>query len=199
MRIQMLDAVARFGAIAAIACLNLPGAPVAAGGVRSDFPDDLSDRCRRAIDRMGRALESRHRVSIQYAAVNPIPDDHPYYPSVYDLPAPEEARANPRVDRLYLSLVGDEPTEVAVGDLVQQSTALNLLYSPQLLRNYTRDAIEQCETLALVNYTLTERQQRQFGIGEAALVEYRCRETARPGLVPCWDFDGGAGTPGELR
>ena len=60
----------------------------------------------------------------------------------------------------------DAANTEARGDVVQQSSALDILKSPQMLRHYSQTIIENCQDIVSVNFLLTEYQSRRFGLIE---------------------------------
>ena len=172
---KMLNQIYRAGAIASFLTLTFPMLPAVADEFRSDFPEDLSQQCRRAIAQTRNATQVNHKTAIRYASIDAIPGNHPYYAASYNM----------RPHNLYLSLEGED--EVYQGDVATQSSALELLSSHQFLSTYAWNLVENCETVGLVTFSMNEYQVRQFGLGEAGFTEFKCWEGMPPDTpVPCW-------------
>ncbi|MGD1851745.1 MAG: hypothetical protein ACFCBU_14515 [Cyanophyceae cyanobacterium] len=169
-----VEAIATATALTLFTSIN----PAVADDFRSDFPENLSAECRAAITQTRQTLKSSHRTTVSYASIDTISDKHPYYAMSNNMPP----------HNLYLSLGG--VNEIVQGDIVTQSSALNLLHSTQLLRNYAEILVQKCETVGLVTFAMNDYQSRQFGLGEASLTEFKCWEGMPVYVpVPCWQPD----------
>ena len=178
MESKMLNQIYRAGAIASLFTLALPMPPAVADEFRSDFPEDLSRQCHRAIAQTRNATQVNHKTTIRYASVDAIPDNHPYYAATYNM----------RPHNLYLSLEGEN--EAYEGDVAYQSSALELLEHTERLSKYAWDLVDNCETVGLVTFAMNEYQVRQFGLGEVGFTEFKCWEGMPPDTpVPCWRPD----------
>jgi hypothetical protein len=64
-----------------------------------------------------------------------------------------------------------------VGDMVSESSALNLLSSPQMLRDYSEKIINNCQDIVSVQFLLTEYQFRKFGLIDGSVKAFRCADS----------------------
>lgn len=64
-----------------------------------------------------------------------------------------------------------------VGDMVSESSALNLLSSPKMLRDYSDKIINNCQDIVSVQFLLTEYQFRKFGLIDGSVKAFRCADS----------------------
>lgn len=145
--------------------LTLTATPALA---QSTSVQDLEPQCKAAIFDIERNIENYRRAYVSNVSV---------YDTQTDADLPTETPLN-----LLIGL--DAYDSQGEGDVVSQSSALDLLESPQMLRNYSEKIIDRCENIVSVNFLLTEYQSRQFGWVNGSVREFRCADSSTTSELP---------------
>jgi hypothetical protein len=94
----------------------------------------------------------------------------------------------------HLSVSLDAYDTQATGDIVAHSSALDLLESSQMLRDFSQNIIDRCDNIVAITFHVTEYQSRRFGWIDGAVREFRC-----PGEQTALELPGGERLSGEER
>lgn len=101
--------------------------------------------------------------------------------SMYDIST--EANLPTKIPRnLFVGLDAYDTQET--GDMVAHSSALDLLESSQMLRDFSQNIIDRCHNIVAVTFLVTEYQSRRFGWVDGAVREFRCAEDRTASELP---------------
>ncbi len=94
-----------------------------------------------------------------------------------------EANATfPTSNPLKLLVVLGAEDSIVNGDVIVQSSALDILKSRQVLLHHANQIVQNCQDIVSVTYLLGEYQQRTFGLVNGTVREFTC--TQDPTLDP---------------